>query len=98
MNGVESETPDSNVIYISKTEAFRNSTNRGLIRMISDEEIKARDCLRSGSYLLDPKYMPAEAKGEEKLRERCKACWEMRAYFPSWVTAYIEKWKKEKAA
>jgi hypothetical protein len=63
--------------------------------MISDDELAARNCLRSGSFLIDPKYLAPESKPYEKLKERCRACWAMRAFFPDFVKKYMEQWEKE---
>lgn len=62
---------------------------------ISDEELKARHCLASGSYLIDPKYLHPQAAAEEKLKERCRVCWSLRAHFPEWVNAYVRRWTDE---
>lgn len=62
--------------------------------MISTDEFKARECLKSGTYLIDPKFLGHAA--EEKLKVRCRACWHLREYWPSWVKKYAEGWAKEK--
>jgi len=65
--------------------------------MLSDDELKAVNCLRSGSWLINPKYQFPQAAHEAKLKERCKACWAMRAHFPKWVLeGYVNKWIAEK--
>lgn len=60
--------------------------------LLSDDEVKARNCLASGSYLVDPKYLHPQAVAEEKLKERCRACWTLREFFPPWVKAYVTRW------
>jgi hypothetical protein len=63
---------------------------------LSDDELKARSCLKVGDILVDPKYLHPRETAEQKLKDRCRACWKLREFFPSWVHAYIERWAKEK--
>jgi hypothetical protein len=64
--------------------------------MLNDDQVKARTCLATGSWLIDPKYQHPPAVYEEKLKERCRVCWKLREFFPEWVTAYMTKWAKDK--
>jgi hypothetical protein len=62
--------------------------------MISDEELAARECLKLGSILVHPKYLPPGSM--ERFRERCRECWRKHGkHYPDWVLALIEEWKKE---
>jgi hypothetical protein len=49
-----------------------------------------------GQILVNPKYLPAESNPEQKLKERCRACYAMREFWPQWVKDYAAKWAKAK--
>jgi hypothetical protein len=55
---------------------------------------EARDCLADKGKLIDPKYAQFPQNEEARLKARCKACWHMRAAFPSFVATYVEKWAR----
>lgn len=65
--------------------------------MLTDDQVKARNCLASGSWLVDPKYLYPREQAEEKLKARCRECWHLREFWPQWVKDYADKWAKEKA-
>lgn len=66
------------------------------MRVLSEDHLKARACLAAGSFLIDPRYQFPQQKYEDQLRERCRICWKLREFFPSWVHTYIEQWKANK--
>jgi hypothetical protein len=66
--------------------------------MSLEKRKEARDCLREGSLLIDPRYLFPVAVYEEKLKKRCKECWHLREHFPGWVNEYIKRWSAEKAS
>ncbi len=55
---------------------------------------QARDCLKLGSFLVDPRYMANDPTAEERFKVRCRECWHLRHAFPDWVSDYIAKWRK----
>jgi hypothetical protein len=64
------------------------------VPLLTDDQLKAVNCLKAGSILVDPRYLYPRETAEERLKENCRKCWHLREYFPAWVTAYVEKWAK----
>jgi hypothetical protein len=61
---------------------------------MTDSETLARTCLADNGRLIDPKYSQFPEREEQRLKARCKACWHLRAAFPSFVATYVEKWAR----
>jgi hypothetical protein len=68
--------------------------------MISDDELAARNCLRVGSVLTHPRYLPAESRPYEQLKARMRQCWKECGpkhtdHWPGWVKELAAGWAKE---
>jgi hypothetical protein len=65
---------------------------------MTDSETLARTCLADNGRLIDPKYAQFPQNEEQRLKARCKACWHLRAAFPSFVVALVKGWASERVA
>lgn len=65
------------------------------MQILSEDQVKARNCLKVGDILVDPKYLHPREVAESKLKERCRVCWSLREWFPDWVQAYVKRWSDE---
>jgi hypothetical protein len=64
---------------------------------MTESETLARTCLADNGRLIDPRYAQFPQNEEARLKARCKACWHLRAAFPSFVLALIASWTQTRA-
>ena len=69
--------------------------------LLSEQEVAARDCIKLGSVLVHPKYLPAESNAYSQLKTRMRWCWKNCGpkhtdHWPGWVKELKASWEKEK--
>ena len=79
------------MVAIAKYELTREWRDHEM----NKDQLNAFVALAGGDKLVDPKYAPHPKQAEERLKAQVKECWNHRASFPEWVTAYCKKWEAQ---